>query len=110
MFALHVMPNVRVKGEVTRAIVVVIRTPLQERTQTQSEVPAHGATVADVLDNLEEHFPGLRERLVDDRRSVRKFINFYLNDEDIRFMDGEKTALKDGDELAIIPAIAGGCA
>ena len=65
-------------------------------------------TVAEVLDNLEEHFPGLRERLVDDRGTIRKFINFYLNDEDIRFMDGEKTTLKDGDELAIIPAIAGG--
>jgi molybdopterin synthase sulfur carrier subunit len=91
------------------AIVVRIPTPLQKFTKNQSEVPAHGATVADVLDNLEEHFPGLRERLVDERGSIRKFINFYLNDEDIRFMDGEKTTLKDGDELAIIPAIAGGC-
>lgn len=92
------------------AIVVRIPTPLQKFTKNQSEVSAHGITVADVLDDLEEHFPGLRERLVDDRGSIRKFINFYLNDEDIRFIDGEKTALKDGDELAIIPAIAGGCA
>jgi molybdopterin synthase sulfur carrier subunit len=92
------------------AIVVRIPTPLQKFTKNQSEVSAYGATIADILDNLEEHFPGLRERLVDDRGSIRKFINFYLNDEDIRFMDGEKTALKDGDELAIIPAIAGGCA
>jgi molybdopterin synthase sulfur carrier subunit len=92
------------------AIVVRIPTPLQKFTQNQSEVPARGATVADVLDNLEEHFPGLRERLCDERGGIRKFINFYLNDEDIRFMDGEKTTLKDGDELAIIPAIAGGCA
>jgi molybdopterin synthase sulfur carrier subunit len=91
------------------AIVVRIPTPLLKFTKNQSEVPAHGATVADILDNLEEYFPGLRERLVDERGSIRKFINFYLNDEDIRFMDGEKTALKDGDELAIIPAIAGGC-
>jgi molybdopterin synthase sulfur carrier subunit len=91
------------------AIVVRIPTPLQKFTKNQSEVPAQGATVADVLDNLEEHFPGLRERLVDDRGSIRKFINFYLNDEDIRFIDGEKTVLQDGDELAIIPAIAGGC-
>ena len=91
------------------AIVVRIPTPLQKFTRNQSEVPAQGATVADVLNTLEDHFPGLRERLVHDRGSIRKFINFYLNDEDIRFMDGEKTALKDGDELAIIPAIAGGC-
>jgi molybdopterin synthase sulfur carrier subunit len=92
------------------AIVVRIPTPLQKFTKNQSEVSVQGVTVADVLDHLEEHFPGLRERLVDDRGSVRKFINFYLNDEDIRFMDGEQTTLKDGDELSIIPAIAGGCA
>jgi len=92
------------------AIVVRIPRPLQKFTRNQSEVPAQGTTVADVLDNLEVHFPGLRERLCDERGTIRKFINFYLNDEDIRFMDGEKTVLKDGDELAIIPAIAGGCA
>jgi molybdopterin synthase sulfur carrier subunit len=99
-----------VKGEVAMAIVVRIPTPLQKFTKNQSEVSVQGVTVADVLDNLEEHFPGLRERLVDDRGSIRKFINFYLNDEDIRFMDAEQTTLKDGDELSIIPAIAGGCA
>ena len=92
------------------AIVVRIPTPLQKFTKNQSEVSVQGVTVADVLDNLEEHFPGLRERLVDDRGSIRKFINFYLNYEDIRFMDAEQTTLKDGDELSIIPAIAGGCA
>jgi len=92
------------------AIVVRIPTPLQKFTKNQSEVSVQGVTVADVLDNLGEHFPGLRERLVDDRGSIRKFINFYLNDEDIRFMDAEQTTLKDGDELSIIPAIAGGCA
>ena len=92
------------------AIVVRIPTPLQKFTKNQSEVSVQGVTVADVLDHLEEHFPGLRERLVDDRGSIRKFINFYLNDEDIRFMDGEQTTLKDGDELSINPAIAGGCA
>jgi len=89
-------------------VVVRIPTPLQKFTQNQSEVSAHGATVLEVLDDLEAHFPGLRERLVDERGTIRKFINFYLNDEDIRFMDGEKTSLRDGDELAIIPAIAGG--
>jgi molybdopterin synthase sulfur carrier subunit len=92
------------------AIVVRIPTPLQKFTKNQSEVAAQGTTVTDVLDDLEGHFPGLRERLCDERGTIRKFINFYLNDEDIRFMDGEKTVLKDGDELAIIPAIAGGCA
>jgi molybdopterin converting factor small subunit len=90
------------------AILVRIPTPLQRFTQNQAAVQAEGSTVLEVLDHLERHFPGIRERLCDDRGAVRKFINLYLNDEDIRFMDGEKTALKDGDELAIIPAIAGG--
>lgn len=90
------------------AIVVQIPTPLQKFTQNQGAVSVQGATVAEALHNLDGHFPGIRERLCDDRGAIRKFINFYLNDEDIRFMDGEKTALKDGDTLSIIPAIAGG--
>ena len=57
---------------------------------------------------LDAQFPGIRERLCDDSGAIRKFINFYLNDEDIRFMDGENTVVQDGDEVAIIPAIAGG--
>lgn len=90
------------------AILVRIPTPLQKFTKNQSEVQAEGTTVQEVLDHLEGSFPGIRERLCDDRGAIRKFINFYLNDEDVRFMDGEKTTLQDGDELAIIPAIAGG--
>ena len=90
------------------AILVQIPTPLQKFTQNQSEVQAEGATIQEVLDHLDLSFPGIRERLCDDRGAIRKFVNLYLNDEDIRFMDGEKTALEDGDEVAIIPAIAGG--
>jgi molybdopterin converting factor small subunit len=90
------------------AILVRIPTPLQKFTKNQSEVHDEGETVSDVIVQLDEHFPGVRERLCDDQGAVRKFINLYLNDEDIRFMDGEKTGVKDGDELAIIPAIAGG--
>ena len=90
------------------AILVQIPTPLQKFTQNQSEVEAEGTTILEVLDSLELRFPGIRERLCDDRGAIRKFINLYLNDEDIRFMDGEKTVLKDGDEVSIIPAIAGG--
>ena len=90
------------------AVLVRIPTPLQKFTKNQSEVQAEGTTVQEVLDNLEESFPGLRERLCDSQGAIRKFINLYLNDEDIRFMKAEKTSLKDGDELAIIPAIAGG--
>src|SRR5687768_8813330 len=90
------------------AIIVRIPTPLQNFTKNQSEVQAEGATIQEVLAHLDNSFPGIRERLCDEQGMVRKFINLYLNDEDIRFIEGEKTVLKDGDELAIIPAIAGG--
>ena len=90
------------------AVVVRIPTPLQRFTQNQSEVQAEGATVIEVIDHLEKTFPGVRERLCDDQGSIRRFINVYVNDEDIRFMDGEKTDIQDGDEVSIIPAIAGG--
>ena len=89
-------------------VVVRIPTPLQKFTQNQSEVQVSGATIDGVVVELDAQFPGIRERLCDDSGAIRKFINFYLNDEDIRFMDGENTVVQDGDEVAIIPAIAGG--
>ena len=92
------------------AIVVRIPTPLQKFTKQQSEVEITGTTIQDMLDELGRHFPGLREQLCDERGAIRKFVNLYLNNEDIRFMAGEKTVLTDGDEVAIIPAVAGGCA
>ena len=92
------------------AIVVRIPTPLQKFTQQQSTVQTTGTTIQDMLDDLGRHFPGLREQLCDERGAVRRFVNLYLNDEDIRFLHGEKTVLQDGDEVAIIPAVAGGWA
>jgi len=90
------------------AIKVRIPTPLQKLTNNQSEVEVSGANVKSVLAALEEKCPGMRERLYDEKGTLRRFINFYVNDEDIRFMKSEETALKDGDELSIVPAIAGG--
>ena len=86
-----------------------VRIPAQLRTLTggNDEVKASGATVGEVIDDLEKHFPGIRERLLDDK-GVRRFVNIYLGDEDIRFLDGLKTALKGGEQIAIVPAIAGG--
>jgi sulfur-carrier protein len=89
-------------------VLVRIPTPLQKFTRNQSAVQAEGKTVQEVLASLEQSFPGVRERLCDEQGAIRKFVNLYLNDEDIRFIDGENTGVKDGDELAIIPAIAGG--
>jgi molybdopterin synthase sulfur carrier subunit len=87
---------------------VRIPTPLQKLTQNQGEVAAKGATVKDVLADLEKQFPGIRERLYDEKGALRRFVNFYVNNEDIRFMSGETTPVKDGDEISIVPAIAGG--
>jgi len=90
------------------AIKVRIPTPLQKLTENQAEVEVEGSDVKSALGNLNEKFPGMQERLYDDKGGLRRFINFYVNDEDIRFMDSENTSLKDGDELSIVPAIAGG--
>jgi MoaD family protein len=90
------------------SVKIRIPTPLQKLTNNQSEVEVSGSNVKAVLAALEEKHPGLRERLYDEKGTLRRFINFYVNDEDIRFLKSEETALKDGDELSIVPAIAGG--
>jgi sulfur-carrier protein len=87
---------------------VRIPTPLRSLTKGNAEVQAKGDTVADVIDDLERQFAGLRERLVDDAGELRRFINVYVNQEDVRFLSGKATPLKDGDEVSIVPAIAGG--
>lgn len=90
------------------AIVVRIPTPLQKLTGDRGEVAASGATVWDMLQNLERQYPGLKDRLCDPSGKLRRFVNVYVNEEDIRFLKQEATPLKDGDEVSIIPAIAGG--
>jgi MoaD family protein len=86
---------------------VQIPTPMRQHTDGQAVVEAGGTTVADVLDDLGRKFPGITQRLFDNGQ-VRRFVNVYLNDEDIRYLDNLATAVKDGDELSIIPAVAGG--
>ncbi len=90
------------------AVKVRVPTPLMKLTDNQSEVTAEGATISEILNNLESQFAGIKERICDESGTPRRFINIYLNEEDIRFLDGESTAVKDGDEISIIPAIAGG--
>ena len=90
------------------AIKVRIPTPLQRLTKNQEEVSVEGATVQEIIMNLEKSYPGIRERICDEQGNLRRFVNIYVNEEDIRFLKGDKTALKDGDEVSIIPAIAGG--
>lgn len=90
------------------AVKVRIPSPLLKLTNNQSEVDAKGATIAEIFNNLEAQFKGIKERICEENGTPRRFINIYLNEEDIRFLQGEQTAVKDGDEVSIIPAIAGG--
>lgn len=89
-------------------VTVLIPTPLQKLTNGNAEVTAEGNKVGDIVDALEAQFPGIKERLCDGTGKLRRFVNVYLNNEDIRFEQNEETPVKDGDELSIIPAIAGG--
>jgi MoaD family protein len=86
---------------------VRIPTPLRTLTGGADEVKASGATVGEVIEDLEKKHPGIRERLLD-AKGIRRFVNVYVGEEDVRFLDGLKTALKAGDEISIVPAIAGG--
>lgn len=89
-------------------VLVRIPTPLRALTKGAAEVQAAGDTVDDVIQDLERQYPGLKERLVEDGGQLRRFVNIYVNQEDIRFLEGAKTVLKTGDEVSIVPAIAGG--
>jgi molybdopterin synthase sulfur carrier subunit len=86
---------------------VRIPTPLRTLTGGEDQVQAAGDTVKDVIETLERNHPGIRERLLDEK-GVRRFVNIYVGDEDIRFLDGLGTKLKSTDEISIVPAIAGG--
>ena len=90
------------------AVTVRIPTPLRRLTQNQPEVEAEGDTIESLIANLEANYPGIKERICDESGNIRRFVNIYLNDEDIRFLDGNARAVKDGDAISVIPAIAGG--
>ncbi len=90
------------------AVLVRIPTPLRALTKGSPDVHATGTTVGEIIDDLERQFPGFKERLMDETGELRRFVNVYVNQEDIRFLDSKKTALKEGDEVSIVPAIAGG--
>jgi molybdopterin synthase sulfur carrier subunit len=89
-------------------VIVRIPTPLQKLTEQRAEVQVEGQTVQQVIDDLNRRYPGIKDRLCDEAGKLRRFVNVYVNEEDIRFLKMEATPIKDGDELSIIPAIAGG--
>ena len=87
---------------------VRIPTPLRKLTKNQEEVSAQGKTIGEVLADLEKNFPGIKERICEDSGQVRRFVNIFANDEDIRFLQNLETPVKESDEISIVPAIAGG--
>jgi molybdopterin synthase sulfur carrier subunit len=96
-------------NEENHGMAIEVRIPTILRTYTGGEkaVPGEGATLADVLVDLDTRHPGLRERIVDEK-GLRRFVNVYVNDEDVRFMGGLQTTLADGDSVTVLPAVAGG--
>jgi len=89
-------------------VLVRIPTPLRSLTKGNAEIQAKGDTIDSLVSDLDRQYPGLRDRLLDESGELRRFINIYVNQEDIRFLQAKKTGLKDGDEVSIVPAIAGG--
>ena len=96
-------------GEIAMAVIVQIPSPLRKLVNNQSQVEIQANNIGELLDGLEEAYTGVKEKLVDENGEVRRYVNIYLNDEDIRFLDVIDTILNEGDEVAIVPAIAGGC-
>jgi molybdopterin synthase sulfur carrier subunit len=89
-------------------VTVRIPTPLRKLTNDEELVTVEASTIGDAITELQTKYPGIKERLVDDSGEVRRFVNIYVNEEDIRFLENKATPIKDGDEVSIIPAIAGG--
>ena len=90
------------------AVQIRIPTPLRSLTNDAEVVEVEASTIGDAIEALQARFPGIKERLVDEAGEVRRFVNVYINEEDIRFLQNQDSPLKDGDEVSIIPAIAGG--
>ncbi|MBE9154264.1 MULTISPECIES: MoaD/ThiS family protein [unclassified Cyanobium] len=89
-------------------IQVLIPTPLQKFTSEEASVELEASSIDGLIEALEGRFPGLKARLCDENGKLRRFLNIYVNSEDIRFLENQTTALKDGDEVSIVPAVAGG--
>lgn len=90
------------------AVKVLIPTPLQKFTKEQATIECDATNVQELIDALEVSCPGIKARLCDEQGVPRRFLNFYVNSEDIRFLDNVSTSLADGDEVSIVPAVAGG--
>jgi sulfur-carrier protein len=90
------------------SVKVLIPTPLQKFTNDRATLECDGKTIAELIEALEQTCPGIKARLCDENGQPRRFLNLYVNSEDIRFLEGTDTPLKEGDEVSIVPAVAGG--
>jgi sulfur-carrier protein len=90
------------------SVSVRVPTILRPYTQGVSEVSAEGSTLTEVLDSLDASYPGIKGRVLDESGELRRFVNVYVDDDDVRFAEGLQTAIKDGGQISIIPAVAGG--
>ncbi|MEU4288113.1 MoaD/ThiS family protein [Kribbella sp. NPDC026596] len=90
------------------SVSVRVPTILRPYTQGVSEVSAEGGTLSEVLESLDGSYPGIKGRVLDESGELRRFVNVYVDDDDVRFADGLQTAIKDGGQVSIIPAVAGG--
>ena len=90
------------------SVVIRIPAPLRRVTGGQEKVEVEGETLGDALVVMEERFPGIKERLLDETGELRHFVNIYINGEDVHFLEGLKTVISAGDEVSIVPAVAGG--
>jgi molybdopterin synthase sulfur carrier subunit len=91
------------------SVKVRIPTPLRPLTNDADVVSGEGGTLGSVIDGLEATYPGIKDRICDDTGEIRRFVNVYINGEDVRFLQGLQSELKAGDEVSIVPAVAGGC-
>jgi len=87
---------------------VRIPTPLRKLTNNEELIDVNGGTIGEIITELQNRYPGFQERLLDENGQIRRFVNIYVNEEDVRFLDNQNTVLNEGDEISIIPAIAGG--